>query len=314
MSGSAPVRVVNFDNLSQIISPPPPKYRYTWDRYRVDFEPGTPKKIVKADKGDDSFEILLRGFTPESVVNLFLGEGGEEELLENPHSAWVIIGTSGWVEEIADIEIWGISPHASTILVDIRSKKPNPFKRDMPPPLIIDKIIATGSNFKLPRNFYSSQGKNYLTNKLDSQLNIDGFKGFAFSSFAAGSLYEFNINLSEVADIIEFDKGEYLQVHMLSSFLMDELNGWFKCGWIDELLGYLPDSPLEEQKTWVAGVRRNNNVPIFKNKYSEDTNRIILRPVYSDKYYGFKIQTQDGWKVAVFDYNKATQSFAIKGF
>ena len=75
-------------------------------------------------------------------------------------------------------------------------------------------------------------------------------------------------------------------------------------------------------KTWVSGGRIINGQQKFKNLHVKEdngdlklTDKIILKPNLSTKYYFFKVRLDvDEYRVAVFDYDEVNLTFNILGF
>ncbi|WP_293079359.1 hypothetical protein [Okeania sp. SIO3B5] len=294
--------------------------QYTLANYPLLLEAGTPYKIVEI-KDPGNYQILISN-PNKSKVLLYLGDEGGENFTD---SAWEL-PVEGLKIEGRERTIWALSEKQAQLIITIHSENPSTkIEEEVPIPLNIIVDCPTGEKFNIPEDFGDYSGFLYLEEKGDSELGITGHKLFAFGSYdfntALDTGYEFEINIDDdFSSVVYPEDGNFLEVHSISSNLIDRANIWSLLGWQETYnLEYLKF--WKETNSWVSTGKRINGEVKFKNASDPSilTDKLLLKPNFFSRYYLIKIRLEDNywgsvWKNAVFSFDSKRNVFNVLGY
>ncbi|NEQ39569.1 MAG: hypothetical protein F6K40_26260 [Okeania sp. SIO3I5] len=189
-----------------------------------------------------------------------------------------------------------------------KTKDTSPEAEEMPIQLTVETHFPTGSRFELPVDFFDFNGADWLRDKLDSKLGIDGHKIFAFPSFdpniSSSEGYDFLVEIDPNFTTLDVANPPYIQCHLFNAVRVSKILLMMLGGWGENMLGYFPES-------FVGWVKKGN----FAGELSSHPGTIILKPHFLAMagFFSVKIENE-GWKSAVIKYDSKTKTFTLLGY
>ncbi|NEN90005.1 MAG: hypothetical protein F6K48_14240, partial [Okeania sp. SIO3H1] len=111
---------------------------------------------------------------------------------------------------------------------------------EMPAPLKVGLEVPTGANFEFPDRFNNWSGQNWIRDRLDSDLGIDGHKFFTFKSFDLDTSlrngYNFTVDIDPAFTTVDTNATPYIQCYLLNPVKIAKLGLQFLGGWSDDFL------------------------------------------------------------------------------
>lgn len=179
---------------------------------------------------------------------------------------------------------------------------------EVPAPLIVRLEMPTGSKFELPDNFNNWSGQNWIRDRLDSDLGVDGHKFFTFNSFdlptSLNGGYNFTVDIDSAFTSVDTTTTPYIQCYLLNPVKLAKIALQLFGGWSDDYLGSFPDN-------LVGWIKKGN----WAGQLSTTPDEINLKPNLLSWVGFFSVKVQgEGWKSAVIDYEEASNKFIILGY
>lgn len=179
---------------------------------------------------------------------------------------------------------------------------------EMPAPLRIGLEVPTGANFDFPDNFNNWSGQNWIRDRLDSDLGIDGHKVFTFESFdlttSLSDGYNFTVDIDPAFTTVDTASTPYISCHIFNPVRIAKLGLQILGGWADDRLGIFPDD--------LAGRVKESSLV---GELSATPAEIKVNPNLLNWAGFFSVKVQDeGWKSAVINYEQANGKFIILGY
>jgi len=293
-----------------------PTYQYPWDNYSIGLKNGSPEEIVSIQESG-KYHVLIRNNSSQKAY-LYL-PGGKI----NNDTAWVLF--PGELMELFPVvpanksfHLFGKSTDCNLTVTIHSELEKNTGEKIVSAPLIIEKLLGTGDSFCLSNSYHY---------KLDSRLGITGHKLLKITSFDLSRSntegYAFDVSIDQKYEpAINFDDGNFLEVHEITVSLLLKIRMWQHSYWINEYLEPTRELPRDKNpETWrCTGKKIGNNYKLLNYPVRKDDDgdrilddKIILRPNHSTFGYILKVKTDDGFQIAVIDYDGEKKTIKVLG-